>query len=144
MFSFRNLPLQRKLTLLVLLTTGIALVLTCGAFIAYEVSVLPGRIANGLTTLADMIASGSTASLSFEDPKAARENLRTLSANSRVVSACIFDRNGKVFASYTRPGPGPEPCTAGVQNPGQYFSRNDLSIYRSINYDGENLGTRAE
>ena len=34
--SFRNLPIKHKLTLLSVLASGSALVLACGAFVAYD------------------------------------------------------------------------------------------------------------
>src|SRR5262245_52531533 len=112
MFAYRDLPIRRKLILLAMLSSGGALVLVCAAFIGYELNVLPDRIANELTTVGQMVASGSTAALSFQDSKAAQEILRTLGANQRIVSACVYDRSGRVFATYYRNAKPPEPCAA--------------------------------
>src|SRR5438105_10760291 len=98
---YRNLRIKQKLMLLVTLTSGIALLLTCGAFMTYEIFTLPGHIAGELTTVADMIASGSAAPLTFQDPKTARENLRTLATNLHIISACVYDRQGNVFSKYS-------------------------------------------
>ncbi len=138
MLSFHDLRLQRKLMLLVLVPVSIALTLTSGAFIAYELTDLPGRIADELTTVADMIASGSTAPLTFQDAKTAHEILKTMSANPHIVVACIYDRTGGLFSSYARSGP--QSCPERPRDPGRYFSKNDLSVYRAVNLDRESLG----
>jgi signal transduction histidine kinase/CheY-like chemotaxis protein len=139
MSSYRDLPIKRKLILLVMLTSGIALSLSCGTFMTYELLVLPGRIADELTNDADIVASASTASLSFQDSKTAGENLRALGTSHRVISACIYDRSGHLFSSYSRDS-GPEPCPVRPNYPGRYFRQDILALYRAIRLDGETIG----
>ncbi|MEO7144601.1 MAG: hypothetical protein ABI165_13975, partial [Bryobacteraceae bacterium] len=63
MRRFRDIPIQRKLTLLTALTAGVALVLTCAAFLAYQYVDMREEMAAALETLADVIANNTTASL---------------------------------------------------------------------------------
>jgi len=75
---YRNLPIKRKLMLIITLTSGIAVVLACAAFIGYESVQLPLETAAELATLVEIAAAHSTAPLSFEDRRAAEETLRAL------------------------------------------------------------------
>src|SRR5579862_1834838 len=137
---YRNLRIKQKLMLLVTLTSGIALVLTCGAFMTYEIFALPSHIADELTTVADMIASGSAAPLTFQDPRTARENLRTLATNPHIIFACVYGRRGNIFAEYSRDN-ALNPCPIQVSAPGRYFHSGILDLYRLVDLDHENIGT---
>ena len=53
MKSFQNVPIQRKQTLIILLTTGVALLLACAAFGTYEVLTFRKSMLQSLTTLAE-------------------------------------------------------------------------------------------
>ena len=101
---YRNLPIKRKLMVIVTLTSGIALALACAAFIGYESAQLPRETAAELATLAEMTAANSTAPLSFEDRRAAEEMLRALRAERHILEACVYDRSGRLFAGYKRDG----------------------------------------
>ena len=52
MKSFRNASIQRKQTLIILLTTSVALLLACVAFGTYEVLTFRKTMLRDLTTLA--------------------------------------------------------------------------------------------
>ena len=61
MNSFRNLPIQRKLTLAMLLTTAVALALACAAFFVYEFITYRDTLERDMTVLADVLGQNSTA-----------------------------------------------------------------------------------
>ena len=95
-----DLPIERKLVLLTLLTSGAALILAVAGFSGYEWLNARAQAHGKLSTLASVLASNSAAALAFEDSVAAEENLQALAAESRVTGACIYDADGKLFASY--------------------------------------------
>jgi signal transduction histidine kinase/DNA-binding response OmpR family regulator len=139
MLSLRNLPIQRKLMVLVMTTSGIALVLSCGSFVSYELLQLRGRIGGELTAVADMIAAGSAAPLSFQDKSAAYENLRTLSGNASILSACVY-QDEELFAVYSRPASPGAPCPDTAPPPGRYFAQSELLLVRPIRLDETTIG----
>jgi signal transduction histidine kinase len=57
-----------------------------------------------LGSLAQVIGSNSTGALTFADPRAADEILASLSAQSHIVSARLYDGRGQTFATYRRSG----------------------------------------
>jgi signal transduction histidine kinase len=73
-----NMSIRRKLTLLMLLTSVVALLLACGSFLTYDVATFRRKLALELSVLADVIGSNSTAALTFDDAGAARDALGAL------------------------------------------------------------------
>ncbi len=79
---FRDLPIRRKLGLLVLSSTGLALILACTGLAVYERIRFREAVVSELTTLADTLGANSAASLAFNDQKTAQEMLSALLAES--------------------------------------------------------------
>ena len=61
MLALQNLSIRRKLTLITMLTSVVALVLACGAFLSYELITFRGTMSRDLSILGDVIANNSTA-----------------------------------------------------------------------------------
>ena len=59
--AFRDLSIKRKLTLVIMLTSTAALLLACGAFVAYELLTFRDVMTQELETLAGIISENSTA-----------------------------------------------------------------------------------
>src|SRR5215470_7607205 len=104
MKRYRNLPIKGKLIAVSMLTCGIGLILACAAFLGYESAELPKETAAELNTLAEMTAANTTAPLAFEDRGAAEGTLRALKAETHIIEACVYGRDGNVFARYVRSG----------------------------------------
>jgi len=98
----RDFSIQRKLTLLMMLASSVALLVASAAFVANHYATLRSSTATELVALADVLASNSTATLSFHQATAAQELLASLARRPTVEYACLFDRHGNVFASYRR------------------------------------------
>src|SRR5258705_6273795 len=133
MQAYRDLPIKWKLMFIIVLTSGIALFLACTTVMTFEWVQLPKEIAGDLATLAEMTAANSTAPLSFEDRPTAEETLQSLSAESHIIEASIYDRQGKVFASYSRGAKGL--LAAELKPPGQYFEKDAVSVFRPVILD---------
>ncbi len=98
----RDVSIQQKLTWIIMLTSGVALLIACAAFALYELVSFRYAMTRELLSMAEIIGSNSTAALEFKDPKAGEEILSALRADSRIVSAHIYTEEGKVFATYQR------------------------------------------
>jgi signal transduction histidine kinase/DNA-binding response OmpR family regulator/HPt (histidine-containing phosphotransfer) domain-containing protein len=139
--SFRDLSIKRKLQLIIMLTAGAALLVACGAFLAYDRMVFRSDMRNDLSILAEIVGSNSTAALSFNDPKSAEEILKGLKAKTHIVAASIYTNDGRVFGRYVRADvqqnfqfPPPQPN-------GSAFGENRLVLFRRIILDGQGIGT---
>ena len=77
---FKDFPIRRKLRAVILLTSGTVLLLTCIAFIAYELLTFRNAARENLSTLAEIMAENSTAALAFRNEEDARKILASLRA----------------------------------------------------------------
>ncbi|HEX2100084.1 MAG TPA: ATP-binding protein, partial [Candidatus Synoicihabitans sp.] len=119
--------------------SGAALLITSVAFFAYEqIAARRAMIAAAVST-AEMLGLNSASALSFDDPPAAENTLRSLTAQPHVLRACIFDQDGNVFATFRREagiGAWPSATESGTR-----FTDSTLETLRPIAVDGEVLGT---
>src|SRR5713101_5829740 len=141
MRAFRDFSIRRKLRLIIMLTSSVALLLACTVFITYDrYSFRRGKVED-LTALADIIGSNSTAALAFGDADSAREILGALRAKQHIVAACVYGRDGRVFACYARGNPATPVAPPPVEGEGSRFGSNQLVVFRGIVLDGEKIGT---
>lgn len=98
----QNMTIKHKLISITLVTCVIALLMAGTAFIAWEWTALRQNMVRNLSTQAEMIADNCKAAMAFGDAKDAAEILGALKAESSIVSACIRNRKGEVFATYYR------------------------------------------
>jgi signal transduction histidine kinase len=94
--------IRHKLALIVLATTITALVVAGVALVIYDLRAYRKSGVDDLVTQADILARASAAALSFDDAKAAGENLQVLKAKPGISSAAIYNAKGRLFASYAR------------------------------------------
>jgi signal transduction histidine kinase/ActR/RegA family two-component response regulator len=139
-FSLRNVPIKRKLMLVILLTSGFAILLMGTALIFYEVGTFRRALTGNIEVLGQIIGSNSTAALAFDDRENANEILRALAAENQITAAAIYDRNGRLFASFPQNlAPNQLPPTPGID--GHRFDRSHLVMVQPIFQEGARLGT---
>ena len=98
--KLRDAPIQKKLLRVIMLTCFTVLVFVVSAYIILEYYSFRKAAQKNVITLGEIIASNSSAALAFDSPKDAKEILIGLKANSHIVAACLYDKNGKIFATY--------------------------------------------
>jgi signal transduction histidine kinase/CheY-like chemotaxis protein/HPt (histidine-containing phosphotransfer) domain-containing protein len=136
-----DLRLRHKLTLITMLTSVVALVLACAAFLGYELVTFRRTLTRDLAILGDVIGDNSTAALTFGDNEAAKGVLGSLRAQHHVMSACVYGPDGRPFAAYRR-DPGTEPAwPERAKLDGFESSRQWVSVFRPITLDHDNIGT---
>src|ERR1039458_9786378 len=102
MRSYADLSIRRKFQTIVMATSAAGLLVASVVFTLYDRSTFLNAKTQDLSAAATMIGSNSTAALTFGDAKSAREILSALQAKQNVINACIYNKDGKVFASYSR------------------------------------------
>jgi LmbE family N-acetylglucosaminyl deacetylase len=98
--KLRDLPIARKLALLVAANTLIALVLISLVFTAGAALKVYRDTQEELLTLAMVIGENSRAALAFDDSRSATDTLAALRARQGIAAARLVDPRGIVFASY--------------------------------------------
>lgn len=99
-----NLPIRRKLMTVIMLTSGVVVLLTLISFLTYEYFTFRRATVRELSTLGSILATNSTAALAFDSPAEAAEILAALDAEPQIVSACLYDDEGNIFAVYPTAG----------------------------------------
>lgn len=132
---FNQLSIRRKLLVIVLATTFVALGLAVGLLSAFDYVSFQTRMSRDLVRLAESTALISEASVVFDDRTEATAILETLSAQPQVVRATIWAR-GEVLAHYGELIDGP----GAIRPDGPYFDGDFLTVYHTIRRDGEVLG----
>ena len=95
-----NTPIRRKLMVMLLLTSGIVLFMSMMASFVYEFLTFRHTAVRNITTLGEVIATNSTAALAFDNSEDAQGILSALRADSHIVAAALYDRDGSLFATY--------------------------------------------
>ena len=103
---FRNLPVRRKLLLLTLTSTTVALTLASGGFLAWDIAQFRAEAKQETRAQSALVAENSGAPLTFGDDRVAGEILQTLSVRPRVEMACLYQSNGTVLTSFQRDAQG--------------------------------------
>lgn len=140
MRTLRNIPIRRKLMLVIMLTSAFGLLLAGSLTILHEWESYRRLMTEDLSTMAEVIGDQSTAALSFNDPKAARENLGALQAKPEVVAAAIYTPAGGLFAEYHRRGQREAPVPVKAEAAGHRFHDGYLELFRPIRQRDEKLG----
>ena len=135
---FRDASIKRKLTLITMVTSSVTLLLAGAAYVTYDLITFRHAMTRNLLTLAEIIGTNSTAALAFDDPAAGRATLASLKAEQHIVAACLYGKDGRLFASYRPRGVGRPPKLADADC--QPLARDHLSVSQPIIFDRETIG----
>jgi len=140
MGMFQNTSLRHKQTLIIMLTSGIVLLLACAAFIAFDTFTFRRELSERVSILADAIGNNCAAAIDFKDLKTAEEALASLHADENIVSACVYSRDGSVFAVYQGDGAS-RFVPPKIRDSGQEFTADELHLFRPVKQQGQLIGT---
>ena len=141
MHPLRNFSIRGKLTSIIMITCSVAVLVACTVFAVYDLTTFRRSLASELGTIAKITGSNMTAALTFGDNKAANEILSSLSIQTHVVEACVYERDGTVLSefrrnssaqSFTAPSPLPDQI---LIVPGYMLA------FHQVRLDGEVIGS---
>lgn len=144
-----DLPIRRKLVVVMTITSTIALLLASAALLAWDALRFKEELREDLQTLAELVGDSANLAVEFDDPPTARELLATLDAQEHLVSAALYNDEGAVLATYTDRGvvdgtylgdPVPPP----PERPGPDGAVSETSamvFFGPVRYEGRRVGT---
>jgi signal transduction histidine kinase/DNA-binding response OmpR family regulator len=138
---FKNQPIRRKLAIVTLGATTLALILACAGFTIYERASFRTTTVSELTTLADTLGSNAAASLTFSDKKTGQEILGALRAEQNVLAASLYDDKGLIFVEYRRSDLPADFKVPGWQRDGAYFGPQSITVARRVSLNAEEVGS---
>ena len=137
----QNWPIRRKLLLIILSTILVSLILVMAGVVSYELATYRSRLAQEVTEVGGFIVANSAPTLAFDDAQTAQEILSTLTGSPSVAVAALYATDGRVVASYVRPG---QPAVAAPSSPGPEGTRfvgRTLELVSPVQKKGRRLGT---
>ncbi len=138
----QNLSIKRKLTLITMLTSSAALVLSSFSFLIYDLISFRHLLIEDLMTQAEIIGYNSAGAMEFKDVPAATATLSALTAKEGVITAGLYSRDSKMFAHYARNNSViPSLLPAHSQDKGYRFEGGNLQVFHDVTLNGEHLGT---
>jgi len=141
MRRFPSASIATRLRWIVISAIGLALLLACLAFLAYDYYTFRAAKAKDIQTLAEVIGSNSTGALEFKDTGTGKEVLQALRFERHVTEAGIYDRKGALFARYLAPGVQWQALALPQKTDASYFPPHMLVVFRDILLKGERIGT---
>ena len=139
--NLKNLSIKRKLMLITMLTSGVAVVLSSAGFLIYDLISFRHSLSQDLMTQAEIIGYNSAAAMAFKDESAATVTLSALQAKEDIVSAVLYTRDGKIFAQYFHANAPQPTLPAPPQERGYRFEGRYLDVFRDVTLNGEAVGT---
>src|ERR1700730_6176808 len=140
----QHYSISKKLTLVNMLVSAVALLLASGGFCAYDLYSFRMALVRNVSTQAQIIGDNTVSALLFNDPQSAEKTLSALRANPNLVNAQIYTRDGQPFAGYWRDGTGETmalPTIPAGQTQSHWFKDRHLGMARAIIFQGKPTGT---
>jgi signal transduction histidine kinase/CheY-like chemotaxis protein len=138
----QNLSIKRKLTLITMLTSSIALILSSVSFLIYDLVSFRHLLTQDLMTQAEIIGYNSAGALEFKDEPAATATLSALTAKEDIVTAVLYRPDGKIFAHYFRGNTTLSSyLPSRLQEKGYRYEGGYLEVFHDVTLNGERVGT---
>ena len=133
--KFRDIPIQKKLVSVILLTSGLLLACSTIVFVIDEAVTFRKDALIDLESTASAVGKNSVAALMLRDPKAAAESLSELRRNESILAACLLTAGREVLAEYASAaaGPGVNPLAG---SPGEALRKIDPEVLESLRIGG--------
>lgn len=122
-----------------MVTSIITILLTCSLFVAYGIVNTRGMVIKELSLVSQIIANRVGAALDWGDKETAQNSLGDLQIKDSVIVACVYNKEGAVFANYL--GDVSAKCPALISNGVISIGWDKLSIYNDITFHGVEIGT---
>jgi signal transduction histidine kinase/uncharacterized membrane protein affecting hemolysin expression len=136
----KSTSIQKKLMQVIMMTCGAVLVLTCAAFFTYEFITYRDISKSELATLGEVVAANSTSSVAFLDQEDAQEILGALKAKKHMEAACLYDKDGHLFATYPA-GLSPDKLPARPGQEGYVFNNDYIEGFQPVVQGSARVGT---
>lgn len=101
---FANASIKKRLTAIIMAASTISVVLTTATISVIGVYNLRASLLSELVLSASIVGDRNTAALLFGDSQLAESNMRVFSVKPGILKACLYDKEGLVFARYVKEG----------------------------------------
>ncbi len=99
---FQRLSIKKKLTLVTVLTSALALIVASIGLLWYDLATFKDSMKDELQTQARMVAANCGPALKKGDRASAQATISYLATNSEIKACALYGESGRVFARYYR------------------------------------------
>ena len=136
---FRDLPIRRKLVIMTLASTAVALLTASGGFLVWDVLTFRAEIQRDINSQVRIISDTAATSLLFNDEVVAGETLAALKLRPRVVIGCLYGQDERLLATYHR-GDGVS-CPTAQPADEMTYAWDEVRLSVPVIYGGSRVGT---
>jgi signal transduction histidine kinase/DNA-binding response OmpR family regulator len=143
MIGVQGSSIVQRLTRLNLLVSGMALLIACVCFIAYDAITFRQATVRDLSIRSQVIGLNSVSALLFNDADSARKTLSALQSDPHVLSAAVYTLDGMPFAIFRRTESEPIPPFPGAipaQMESHRIRAREIVVAHTIDSDGKPIG----
>ncbi len=131
--------IKRKIVSIIMVTSGSALLLACAGFLVYEYVLYRDSMTREMETAARVMADSNRATVAFGDAAGAAKSLAALRADRHLLHACVYDKTGRLFASFVANAS--TPCPASPVAIAASILGEQASVIQPVSVDGDSIGT---
>ncbi len=131
--------LRKKLILLITAVTSVTVLMACAGLGIYQWHHARNTLFEQEYTAAQITADSSAAALLFGDNISATETLSALRSDPRILSACLFSKNGQLTASFSSQKNHASPCPLAAPA-ANTFTLHELSILHPVTIKNSQVG----
>jgi len=141
---FRNLLIRRKLTLLLMLTSGVTLLVASVAWFSYDWKSARDSLVRDVSLIGTTVGSSTAFAVQYEYSEEIAEDLQVLERNSYIRRAAVFNaKDGTILADFAAEDFAEIGLPFSYQSSGHFFTDDGLIVYTPITLEGELLGSIA-
>ncbi|MEG3638453.1 ATP-binding protein [Magnetococcus sp. PR-3] len=140
MKSLSTLPIKWKLVVMIMAVSLLGLLISGAAFVVLNKQAVDRAMTEELRVLAKVIGDRSTAALAFDDQRLGQENLAALSAESAILSACLYGSDQRTFAHYYRDAQNAPRCNTLSTVAGVHHTDVSIEVVLPIEVEGTPVG----
>jgi two-component system, sensor histidine kinase and response regulator len=133
--------LRQRLLLLTLLTSGIGLLLGCGAYLLFDLHDAKATALEELQSTADLIGTNAVAALTFDDAPNGEKLLEALRVRPHIRSAALYRPGGSVFTAYVGSHLDRDVVSPPAEREAVQWTRERLIVVRPIVANEKLVGT---
>lgn len=139
-FSFKDASLKFKLTTLTMLTSAVSLIIACSIFITTDLFLEFKYLKHVLTVDAAVIGVNCRSAILFQDREFVENTLASLAQNTDILSAAVYDKNGKLFADYYQNEDISGLIPSKAEKPGYRYENWNALLFQQIKLGEEKVG----
>ncbi len=143
MAESRTGSISTRLTMLNTLVSGVALLLACAGFFAYDQITFRESLLRTLSAQAQIVGSNSVSAILFNDPQAAASTLAALRSSQNIVSTGIFTLGRRPLAEFSKEPQGEIPNIPALPQAkaeGYWYRAKYVILVRQIMSEGKPIG----